>query len=263
MKSSKLIVTGILCSLGFGLSAYGADSFKIDPVHSSVLFSIKHLGVTDFYGGFNEIAGTVSFDSAAPSKSSVQLTVPVESLATRNPKRDQHLKSPDFFNAKQFPTLAFKSTKVEGTGTTYKVTGDFSLHGVTKPVTFVLSGGKTAEFPKGVKRTGFSTDFVLKRSEFGVGEKVPPTAAGHSKARSRWNPTSISNGCSVSTSNLMTAPGSSTGTKNVSRIENVSPANTSVVRSGRASIVRTSVSAGISFPSWCTVTWKSRSTFSG
>src|SRR5829696_3005930 len=96
MNTSKLIFAAVFCSLR--LAAHSAETYKIDAVHSSVLFSIKHLGVTDFYGGFNEVAGAVSFDSAAPSKSSVQLTVPVESLATRNPKRDQHLKSPDFFN---------------------------------------------------------------------------------------------------------------------------------------------------------------------
>src|SRR6202521_856471 len=100
MKSSKLILTGILCLLGFGLSAYAGDTYKVDPVHSSVVFSIKHFGVTDFYGDFKEISGTVTFDPADPAKSSVELTVPVESLDTRNEKRDQHLKSPDFFNAK-------------------------------------------------------------------------------------------------------------------------------------------------------------------
>ena len=135
MKSSKLIFTGIICSLGFGLSAYGADTYKVDPVHSSLIFSMKHFGVTDFYGRFKEISGTVTFDAADPSKSSVELTVPVESIDTQNEKRDQHLKSPDFFNAKQFPTITFKSTKVEGSGDNYKISGDLTIHGVTKPIT--------------------------------------------------------------------------------------------------------------------------------
>jgi polyisoprenoid-binding protein YceI len=105
MKSSNLILAIFLCSAGF--AARGADTFKIDPVHSSVLFSIKHVGVTDFYAVFKDISGMVTFDKADASKSSIELTVPVESIDTRNAKRDQHLKSPDFFNAKQFPTLSF------------------------------------------------------------------------------------------------------------------------------------------------------------
>jgi polyisoprenoid-binding protein YceI len=166
MNTSKLTFAAVFCSLG--LVAHSADTYKIDPVHSSVLFSIKHLGVTDFYGGFNEIAGTVSFDSAAPAKSSVQLTIPVESLATRNPKRDQHLKSPDFFNAKQFPILAFKSSKVEGTGSTYKVTGDFSLHGVTKPITVEFKRGNDGKGMTGEVRGGGETRFTIKRSDYGM-----------------------------------------------------------------------------------------------
>ena len=165
MKSSKLIVTGILCSLGFGLSAYGADSFKIDPVHSSVIFSTKHNGVSDFYGAFKEVSGTVAFDAADPSKSSVELTVPVESVDTRNDKRDQHLKSPDFFNAKQFPTLTFKSTKVEANGDTYKISGDLTIHGVTKPITVEFKKGPESKGGKEI-RGGGETRFTIKRSDY-------------------------------------------------------------------------------------------------
>src|SRR5215212_12151210 len=146
MNTCNLILAAFLCSAAF--SARGADTFKIDPVHSSVLFSIKHLGVTDFYGMFKDISGTVTFDKSDPAKSSVELTVPVESLDSRNPKRDQHLKSPDFFNAKQFPTLSFKSKKVEASGGTYKVSGDFTLHGVTQPLTI--------EFKKGAEGKGMA-----------------------------------------------------------------------------------------------------------
>src|SRR3954453_15170104 len=96
MKTSKLILAFTFCCAA--LVSSRADTFKIDPVHSSVVFNIKHLGVTNFYGGFNEITGMVSFDATDAAKSSVELSVPLESLNTRNPKRDQHLKSPDFFN---------------------------------------------------------------------------------------------------------------------------------------------------------------------
>jgi polyisoprenoid-binding protein YceI len=150
-----------------GLSAR-ADTFKIDPVHSSIIFSIKHLGVTDFYGRFNDLSGKVVLDKADPSKSSVEITVPVESVDTRNEKRDQHLKSPDFFNAKQFPIIAFKSKSVEGSGDTYKVTGDLTLHGVTKPLTLELKTGAEVKGMEGEIRGGGETRFTFKRSDFGM-----------------------------------------------------------------------------------------------
>jgi polyisoprenoid-binding protein YceI len=166
MKSSRLILAAILCSLGLGLPAYGGDSFKIDPVHSSVIFSTKHNGVSDFYGAFKEVSGTVTFDSVDSSKSSVELTVPVESIDTRNEKRDQHLKSPDFFNAKQFPTLIFKSTKVEGTGDSYKISGDLTIHGVTKPITVEFKKGPEGKGGKGEVRGGGETRFTIKRGDY-------------------------------------------------------------------------------------------------
>ena len=166
MKTSKYILLALFCAAG--LPARSADSFKIDPVHSSVLFSIKHLGVTDFYAVFKDISGIVAFDKADPAKSSVELTVPVESIDSRNPKRDQHLKSPDFFNAKQFPTLSFKSKKVEASGETYKVSGDFTLHGVTKPITIEFKKGPEGKGMEGEVRGGGETRFTIKRSDYGM-----------------------------------------------------------------------------------------------
>ena len=112
-----------------------ADTFKIDPGHSSIVFSVTNLGVSSFYGRFNDVSGTIILDKANPSKSSFGLAIPVESIDTHNERRDQHLRSPDFFNVKQFPVMTFKSTNVKGSGDWFVVTGDFALHGVTKPVT--------------------------------------------------------------------------------------------------------------------------------
>jgi polyisoprenoid-binding protein YceI len=165
MKASKFILV-VLLSLA-GLTAR-ADTFKIDPVHSSIVFSIKHLGVTDFYGRFNDVSGKVVFDKAEPSKSSVEVTIPVESIDTHNEKRDQHLKSPDFFNAKQFPTIVFKSKSVEGTGDTYKATGDLTLHGVTKPMTLEIKRGEDGKGMEGEIRGGGEARFTIKRSDFGM-----------------------------------------------------------------------------------------------
>ena len=174
MKSSKLIFTGIICSLGFGLSADGADTYKVDPVHSSVIFSTKHNGVTDFYGVFKEISGTVTFDSADLSKSSVDLTVAVESVDTRSEKRDQHLKSPDFFNAKQFPAITFKSKKIEGSGNNYKISGDFTIHGVTKPITVDFKRGADGKGGQGQTVGGGEARFTIKRSDYDMKFMVGP-----------------------------------------------------------------------------------------
>ena len=95
------------------------------------------------------------------------------SIDTANAQRDNHLRSPDFFNVKQFPAIGFKSTAVKQVKGGFEVTGDFTMHGVTKPLTFTLEGGKESEFPKGVKRTGFTTNLVLKRSDFGIDKGVP------------------------------------------------------------------------------------------
>ena len=136
------------------------------PAAIGLFFSTKHFGVTDFYGHLNEITGNVTFDSADPSKSSVELTVPVESIDTHNDKRNQHLKSPDFFNAKQFPTLTFKSTKVEGTGNSYKVSGDLTIHGVTKPIMIEFKRGADGKGGQGETRGGGETRFSIKRSDY-------------------------------------------------------------------------------------------------
>jgi polyisoprenoid-binding protein YceI len=166
MKPIKIILAVILGSLGIAVQA--ADTFKIDPVHSSVVFSIMHLGVSNFYGRFNDVSGTVVFDKADPSKSSVELTIPIESLDTHNEKRDQHLKSPDFFNAKQFPTMTFKSKKVEASGDTYNVTGDFTMHGMTKPLTLEIKKGKEGKGMQDEIRGGGETHFTIKRSDYGM-----------------------------------------------------------------------------------------------
>ncbi len=145
-----------------------ADTFKIDPVHSSIVFGILHLGVTDFYGRFNDVSGKVVFDKEDPSKNSVELSIPVESIDTHNEKRDQHLKSPDFFNAKQFPMIVFKSKSVEASGDKYKVTGELMLHGVTKPLALEFKRGADAKGMEGEIRGGGQAHFTFKRSDFGM-----------------------------------------------------------------------------------------------
>jgi polyisoprenoid-binding protein YceI len=165
MKPLKFILAVMISSLGL---AVHADTFKIDPVHSSIVFGILHLGVTDFYGRFNDVSGKVVFDKEDPSKSSVELSIPVESIDTHNEKRDQHLKSPDFFNAKQFPMIVFKSKSVEASGDKYKVTGELMLHGVTKPLALEFKRGADGKGMEGEIRGGGQAHFTFKRSDFGM-----------------------------------------------------------------------------------------------
>src|SRR5262249_50299223 len=134
---------------------------------AGVQFKISHAGLSWVYGRFNEFSGSFTIDPD-PAKCSFAMTIKAASIDTANQKRDDHLRSPDFFNVKQFPTIIFKSTALKAIKDGYEVTGELTLHGVTKPITFALVGGRKAEFPKGVQRTGFSTDLVLKRSEFGI-----------------------------------------------------------------------------------------------
>ncbi len=153
-------------------SALRADDYKIDTMHSGVNFKISHLGLAWVYGRFNDFAGDFAVDPSNPDKASFTLTIQTDSVDTNNKKRDDHLRSPDFFNAKQFPEIKFKSTGVKAIKNGYEVTGDMTMHGETKSITFPLVGsGKTAEFPKGVVRTGYTAELTLKRSNFDIGKK--------------------------------------------------------------------------------------------
>lgn len=146
------------------------DTYKVDPVHSAMVFRIKHLGVSHFYGRFNEIGGSFTFDDNVASELSFDIQVKTASVDTNANGRDNHLKSADFFNAKQFPTISFKSTAVKQTSKeTYDVTGDLTLHGVTKSMTvqmeFVGDGDRGQRFGY---RAGFDTTFTINRRDFGM-----------------------------------------------------------------------------------------------
>src|SRR3954462_8331101 len=150
----------------FASAFASADTYKVDPMHSSIVFKSKHLDTSYVFGRFNEFGGTVNVDTD-PSKMSFDVSAKVDSIDTGNGKRDTHLKSPDFFSAKEFPTIAFKSTSVKAAGEgKYEVTGDLTLHGVTKPVTVTLN--KTGESTMMGNRVGFLSTFTVKRSDFGT-----------------------------------------------------------------------------------------------
>ncbi len=149
-----------------------ADEYAIDPMHSAAVFRIPHLNLSWVFGRFKDLSGTFAIDSQNPAASGFELTAKVDSVDTGNAQRDQHLKSPDFFNAKQFPAITFKSTSVKPVEGGYEVEGTLTLYGTPKPVKVQLTGGKTAEFPKGVQRTGFTGEFTIKRSDFGMNKML-------------------------------------------------------------------------------------------
>ena len=146
-----------------------AETYKADPVHSSSAFRIKHAGAAYFWGRFNEPAGSFVLDESDPTKSSFTVDLQVANIDTHNEKRDAHLKSPDFFNARQYPTISFKSTSVaKGEGNVLLVTGNLTMHGVTKPVTVSVEPTGKGEFPPGTRRAGVEATFVVKMSDFEI-----------------------------------------------------------------------------------------------
>jgi polyisoprenoid-binding protein YceI len=154
------------------------EKYDIDASHSGVVFGWNHFGFSNPTARFDKIEGSVLLDKADLTKSSISVTLPVEGLDTRVAKLDEALKSADFLDATKYPTITFKSTKVEKTGeNSLKITGDLTVHGVTKPVTLDAKVNKIGifEIPGTIKAqtAGFDATTVIKRSDFGVAKYVP------------------------------------------------------------------------------------------
>ncbi|MDI1290457.1 MAG: YceI family protein [bacterium] len=146
-----------------------AAAFNVDGGHSSVVFKIKHQKVANFYGRFNDVSGTFVLDAATPESSAIEIKVVSDSVDSANAKRDQHLKSADFFSVKEFPEITFKSTSTKKVSDgVYEVTGDLAFHGVTKAITAKVTDTGTGEGRGGSKIAGMEATFTIKRSEFGM-----------------------------------------------------------------------------------------------
>ena len=157
-------------AVALAVPALAADTLELDPAHTHASFVIKHLLISNVRGEFRKTTGKVVLDEADISKSTVEATIDATTVDTREEKRDTHLKSPDFFDTAKFPTITFKSTKVEKAGDgKLKVTGDLTMKGVTKPVVFEVAG-PTQEIkdPQGKGRRGASISTKLNRRDFGV-----------------------------------------------------------------------------------------------
>ena len=147
-----------------------ASDWTIDPAHTSAQFAVRHMMVSTVRGDFGKVSGTVKLDEKDLTKSSVDATIDASSIDTRVEKRDQHLKSPDFLDVEKYPTITFKSTKVEpGAEGHYNVTGNLTLHGVTKPVTLDVEGSpKPVNDAMGKPRLGGMASTKINRKDFGL-----------------------------------------------------------------------------------------------
>ena len=144
-----------------------AGTYAIDASHSAVEFVVRHLGLAKVRGRFGAFAGEIDI-AERPEDSSVTVTVEVESIDTREPNRDEHLRNNDFFDAPNHPTIAFASTSITGSGTNWKVTGDLTLKGTTKPITLDVSFEGAGADPWGGSRIAFSASTEIDRENWGV-----------------------------------------------------------------------------------------------
>jgi polyisoprenoid-binding protein YceI len=145
------------------------STWNLDPFHTNAQFFVKHLGISTIQGDFTKISGTVTLDDQDITKSSVNVTIDVNSIDTRVQRRDDDLKSEHFLNAAQFPTITFQSTKVVKTGdNTLKVTGNLTIRGVTKEVTLDVTGPTAPISAMGSQRRGISATTKINRQDFGV-----------------------------------------------------------------------------------------------
>jgi polyisoprenoid-binding protein YceI len=163
----------LVCGTVAARPAFAAtEVYDIDEAHTSIVFSVSHTNMSFTYGMFRKSEGRFMLDTTNPANSRFQIRITAESIDTNNPERDKHLKSPDFFNVQQFPTITFDSTSVAQTrdsnGVEYHVTGNLTMHGVTREITIPLKVLGQGQGPYGKYRTGFWTQIELKRSDYGM-----------------------------------------------------------------------------------------------
>jgi polyisoprenoid-binding protein YceI len=169
-RALSALVFAIALLVTLTLSATAQDTWQLDPQHSSAQFSVRHLGVSTVRGAFTKVSGSVQYDSANPGKASLVGAIDAASVDTRVEMRDNDLRSPNFLDVKKFPIIAFQSKRIEAAGAgKLKVTGDLTIHGVTKEVVLDVDG-PTAPMkdPWGNQRMGASATTKINRLDFGV-----------------------------------------------------------------------------------------------
>jgi polyisoprenoid-binding protein YceI len=163
----------------FTAAAWAQGSqWQIDPAHTTVAFTVRHMGISNVHGRFTKVEGSATIDDSDITKSSVNVTIDVNSIDTGVQMRDNDLKSPNYFDAAQFPTITFKSKSITKNGDKLKVVGDLTIHGVTKEVTLDVDG-PSAPIKQGPnQRRGLEATTTVNRKDFGVGAKAPAAMVG-------------------------------------------------------------------------------------
>lgn len=156
-----------------------ASLWEIDPAHSSASFSIRHMMIAKVHGGFTKLSGRLRFNRSEPTKGSVEAVIDAASIDTREPKRDEHLRSADFFDVQKYPTLTFKSREVFPDKDGYQVVGDLTIHGVTKEVTLDVEGlDAEIKDPWGNVKIAATATTKIKRKDFGLNWNAALEAGG-------------------------------------------------------------------------------------
>ncbi|MCC6849871.1 MAG: polyisoprenoid-binding protein [Deltaproteobacteria bacterium] len=170
MSHRTLVVAAVFAAgLVAPLTARAADTYEIDGAHASVQFSVRHMMISNVRGEFTKVSGTATGDPGQPTATTVEATIDAASIDTRNAKRDEHLRGPEFLDTAKFPTIGFTSTKVEKAGEGWKLTGNLTLHGVTKPVVLdVTNVTPPVKDPWGNTRIGAQAATKLNRRDFGI-----------------------------------------------------------------------------------------------
>jgi len=173
-----LTVAGLILT-GAAVQAQ-TSTWTIDPNHSSVQFQVRHMGVSNVHGSLNNVKGTVVLNDADITKSSVEATIDTATVWTGTAARDKDLKSPHFFDIEKYPQILFKSTSLTRSNGKLQLTGDLTLSGVTKSITFDLDGPSAPETGRdGKVRSGFSANGLLKRSDFNFASQTPAVVVGN------------------------------------------------------------------------------------
>ena len=177
IRKISTLALGAVMVCGLGLSPVQAAPlhFTLESPHTQIIFNVSHLGFSHSYGKFTGYSGNITFDPDAPASSSVDVTIDAKSLELNDQKWNDHVRNADFLDVEKYPTITFKSTKIEVTGEkTANITGDLTLHGVTKPVVLATTLNKLDKHPMSGKQVaGFSAKATVKRSEFGVSYGLP------------------------------------------------------------------------------------------
>ena len=161
-------------------SVAGASTWDIDPAHSAAQFNVRHMMVSNVKGEFGKMTGSVNLDEKEIGHSTAQATIDTTTINTREPNRDKDLKSPNFFDVEKYPTITFKSTSFKKVGPEkYKVAGDLTIHGVTKPVVLDVEAPEaTTKDPKGNERRGATATTTINRKDFGLTWNKPLETGG-------------------------------------------------------------------------------------